>query len=586
MTERAPNLRWLMVGALLSLVTGACAQVQIEARVDRDVLSQDETIELTVTVSGNGLGLASEPSLPDLKGLQVVGTSTQQSISLVNGQMQTSMNYVYELQPTRSGKLTIPSLAVSLRGRTYRTDAIPLTVTPGSGGGSRNPTSVSPFGGNAFPPLSSGKPADVKHTVDHKTVYVGQQITYTFSFLQCEQLFGDVQYSPADTPGFVAEELPNPPQSQESIKGRVYSVQRRMKALIATSAGRHTIGQAGVTVTMDPVLGAEQLVADPITVQVLPLPDQGRPQGFSGAVGSFTVRLRVDRPVVRAGETVNCIVDVVGNGNIRSLGAPQLPLPDWVRIYKAGENRTVRPGGGGGGMSTIGGTATFSYLLLPRQAGTLRIGPVRYAVFDPEARAYRTVTSQSAEITVAPGSGNVVAPTVPADNLRPLRPTLGAPVSAPLAAQRWLWIVLGLPLLAVVWTSWQRWQETRVLARPDQARAGNALALAHKRFDLAARALAAGEVDAYYTGLHEALLDYVADRTTAPPSGLTADVARDLLASHGADEPLADLTRSLLERTAAGRFAPGASDPGKAEQLIVECRHTVAALQRQVRPNA
>ena len=117
-------------------------------------------------------------------------------------------------------------------------------------------------------------------------------------------------------------------------------------------------------------------------------------------------------PAVRAGETVNCVVEVVGSGNIRSLGEPRLALPNWVRVYKAGENRTVRPGGGGGGSTVIGGTASFSYLLLPRQAGTLRIGPVRYTYFAPRARAYRTTTSRAVELTVAPGSG-MAAPVVP-----------------------------------------------------------------------------------------------------------------------------------------------------------------------------
>lgn len=585
MPKPALNTRWLLVGALLSLTAVACAQVQITARVDQEVVSQDETVELTVTVAGDGLSLITEPTLPTLSGFQVVGTATQQSISLAGGSMQTTMNYVYDLKPTRTGALTIPAVTLSLRSRTYRTEPITVTVTRGSGRMGQPLIPPSSSSANPFEGLLAGKSADVKHAVDRKTVYVGQQITYIFSFLQSEQLFGEVQYSPADTPGFVAEDLPNPPQSTQNVNGRLYSVQRRMKALFATAPGRHSIGQASVTATMDPTIGEEQLVADPIALQVLPLPQEGQPAHFSGAVGSFTVRLRVDRPVVRAGETVNCVVEVVGSGNIRSLGEPQLGLPDWVRTYKAGEKRTVRPGGGGGEAALVGGTASFSYLLLPRQAGTLRVGPVTYNYFDPQARAYRTATSQSAEVTVAPGSGTA-APVVPTDNLRPIKTTPGHGVSRPLVSQRWLWLVLALPLLAVLWTGWQRWQEARVLAAPEHARAGNALALAHKRFDLAEKALAVGDHEVFYVGLHGALLDYIADRTTAPPSGLTADVACDLLARHGADEELAELARTLVERTAAGRFAPGGMDPAKAQHLVFECRQTLAALQRQVRPDA
>ena len=585
MHRHVRNPRWLVVGALLALPAGAWAQAQVTARVDQHTLSQDDTVQLTVTVSGSGLSVLTEPTLPDLKGFRVAGTSTQQSISLVNGSMQSSMNYVYDLQPTRAGKLTIPPVTVTLGGKSYHTQSFSIIVTPGTGGGGGGASSGLPFGSGTFGGAPSGQSAQVKQTVDRKTVYAGQQITYTFAFLQCEQLFGDVQYSPADTPGFVAEELPNPPNSTETVGGRTYSVQRRMKALFATAPGKHIIGQAGVTVTMDPMLGSEDLVADPVGVQVLPLPTAGQPAKFSGAVGSFAVRLRVDRQVVRAGETVNCVVEVSGSGNIRSLGAPELALPDWVRVYKAGENRRVSPGGGGGSPTAIGGTATFTYLLLPRQAGTLRVGPVSYAYFDPQAQAYRTATSQAAEITVTPGSGTA-APVVPADNLRPVKTESGRGVTRPWAGQRWLWFVLTLPLLVVLWVGRQRWQEERLLAAPEHARAGNALALVHKRFDLAEKALAAGNHEAFYEGLHAALLDYIADRTTAPPSGLTADVACELLAAHGADQPLAEVARTLVERTAAGRFAPGATDPDKAQQLVIQCRQTVAALQRQVRPDA
>jgi hypothetical protein len=575
----------LWVGALLSLATLAAAQMQISARVDQDIVSRDDTVELTVTVAGSGLSMLTEPTLPALDGFEVLGTSTQQSISLVGGAMQATMNYVYDLHPTRTGKLTIPPVTLSVHGRTVRTQAITITVLPGSG--HSTPSTSPPLvpGGNPFEGLGSGKSADVKHTVDRKTVYVGQQITYTFSFLQSEQLFGEVQYSPADTPGFVAEDLPNPPQSTQNLDGRMYSVQRRMKALFATAPGKHTIGEASVTATMDPMLGPEQLTADPITVQVLPLPQAGQPAHFSGAVGSFTVRLRVDRPVVRAGETVNCVVEVVGTGNVRSLGEPQLNLPDWVRVYKAGENRTVRPGGGGGDPTAIGGTASFSYLLLPRQAGTLRVGPIAYNMFDPRAGAYRTVTSPAVEVTVAPGSG-AVAPVVPTDNLRPVKTALGHPMHGPLLARPWLWVVLALPLLAVLWCGWQRWREECVLAAPEQARAGKALSLAHKRFEMAERSLAAGDTDAFYAEMHAALLDYIADRTTAPPSGLTAEIAQDLLLRHGAETEVAELTRTLIERTAAGRFAPGGMDAATAQHLVAECRRALAALQRQVRPDA
>jgi hypothetical protein len=276
---------------------------------------------------------------------------------------------------------------------------------------------------------------------------------------------------------------------------------------------------------------------------------------------------------------------VSGTGNIRTLGEPRLVLPDSVRIYKAGDaKRSLSPGGGGGGQSVMGGTATFSYLLLPKQPGTLTIPAVQYPYFDPSARAYRVATSQPVQLTVAPGSGVISEPSLPTNGLQPNRATLGTTIHPPLALHPWFWLLMAMPLLAVGWAGWQRWQRVRLVADPTLARSGSALSLARRRVDMACNTLAANEPDACYAELNAALADYIADRTGAPPSGLTADAAYDLLRQGGAEETAAAQARDLLNRTAAGRFAPGAGSAGKPMELAEQCRQLMAELQRQVKP--
>lgn len=565
---------------LLLLASTAAAQPQLQARVDRDVVGEDETLELTVTVIGEGLGGQKEPTLPPLDGFRIVSKATQQSISLVNGVIQSSTNYVYELQPTRTGQLKIPPITLKIRGRTLQTPPITVTVTPSAPPPAASsahkekatPMWPGPASSSGWPPAE--KPAAVKHAVDRKTAYVGQQITYTFTFMQCEQLYGDVHYSPASTPGFVAEDLPPPPQSYETIHGRVYSIQRRLKALFPTAPGQHTIGPASVTAILDPFVGEEQLVADPIPVHVLPLPQAGQPADFAGAVGTFTVHLRTDRSIVRAGETIHCIVEIEGTGNIRTLGPPQLSLPDWIRVYKAGEQRTARPGEG----NKIGGKALFSYLLLPRQAGTLRLGPIRYSYFDPEARIYRTVTSSYLDITITPGASAATAAAA-ADELRPLKQQLGRPLPQPWLTSLTFWIIIALPWPVLGWLAWRRWQQWRLAVAPEYVRAATAYTLALKRLSLAEKWLKQGNLEAYYGEIQAALLDFIADRTGAPPAGLTAEKAYQLLVAHNVSPSMASAAQRLIERASAGRFAPGAADPKQAAQLLAECRLLLKSLQ-------
>lgn len=570
--------------------------MQVTASLDTDTISMDESAQLTVTVSGTGLERAGDPVVPALSGVRIISTSTEQSFSMVNGAVSTTHGYVYVLQPTRTGKVSLPPFRVAVGGKTYATAPLTLTVTAGGAGGSRRggnqpllpqssgwPPIPDPFGGSALPSPSPKDAVAVRQNVDRKRAYVGQQVTYTFSFCQAEQLSGDVNYQPAATPGFIAESLPNPPNSNETINGRTYAVQRRQKALFATTPGPHTIGKATVTVSLDPLGGETDFAAPPVTVNVVPLPTAGRPADFGGGVGQFRVTLGADRPAVRAGETINVQVQVSGNGNIRSLAAPSLGLPAWARPYPAGETRKAEAGGAGNPL-LIGGTATFNYLVLPRQAGALKLGPIRYSYFDPVAGAYRTVQSNAVVVTVTPGAAGTESVVAPAGGLRPLRTMLGRRVTAPVTTSLWFWALLALPLVVVACTGWKRWQLVAMAADPLHARAQSALRLAEKRFGKAAACAQQADCDGCYAELQAALCDYVADRLGAPPAGLTADTVQQRLLAAGCPGDLAEQARMLLERAAGGRYSPGGSDPGRAAETVRECATLVKRLQAEVKP--
>lgn len=579
-------LAWVAVPAL------AQQDVRVFASVDRNTIGMGDMVELTVKVSGRGLSGIQEPQLPSLEGFQVVSTSHQQSISVIGTSMQSSMNYIYDLIPTRSGKLVIGAVQARIGGKVYSTTPITVVVH------NNTTKAASPPGANAVPQsgslfdegaLNAGNaaqsPVEVRHQVDHKTAYVGQQITYTFSFYQGDRLYGDVEYSSAETPGFVVDNLANPQQGYETLNGCMYSVQRRMKALFPTTAGTHTIGPASVSVATDAFSNPRDFVAKPISVKVLPLPRDGQPADFTGAVGSFHVTSTLDRQAVKAGETLTLTVEVRGDGNIRSLGAPKLSLPDWIRVYQAGEKRNISPGGGFGQPTIMGGTAVFTYLILPKRPGTINIPALQYPYFDPNAHVYRYASTKPLQVAVTPGSsGANTGQPLPTNGLRPQKGVAGRPVRTPVTSSPVFWLLQMLPLAVVMWAGWQRWQEHRLATDPDVARSGGAFTLARKRFDLAANYLAAGNQDSCYAELNAALADYIADRTAAPPSGLTADTAHDLLLQHGVDPALAEQARMLLNRTAAGRFAPGAGGAEGAQALVYECRELVAALQKQVRP--
>ena len=123
----------LTVIALLILAVPSFAQESpIQAEVDRTNLTTDESLVLTITVQGLGSNV-SEPEIPYLDGLNIVGSSTSSQISIINGNTSTSKVYQFRLQPARPGDVTIAPINVVIDGQTYGSDPILVHIEQGAG---------------------------------------------------------------------------------------------------------------------------------------------------------------------------------------------------------------------------------------------------------------------------------------------------------------------------------------------------------------------------------------------------------------------------------------------------------------------
>lgn len=114
------GMRWLLL-ALFTLT--APLAFAITADVDRNRISLDETVTLTITVEG--ASLFGEPDLSPLERSFSV-LNTQRRTQIVNGDATTQ--WIIPLSPKREGELRIPSLKVG-RDRTP-----PITITVGKSG--------------------------------------------------------------------------------------------------------------------------------------------------------------------------------------------------------------------------------------------------------------------------------------------------------------------------------------------------------------------------------------------------------------------------------------------------------------------
>jgi hypothetical protein len=584
MKPRATYLKPFVIFTILflSFAQPGYAQEQspLTAQVDRTTLSTDETLTLTVTVNGTVLN-PPQPVLPTLAGFSVVGHSTSSQVSIINGAVTAQTVYSYRLQPTQPGELVIDSISLTLDGQTYTTAPIKIQVTQGGGGPQIAPSTPLPV--EPVPPSDelAGQDLFVEAEVDNPTPYVGQQIGYTFRFYQAVNLFSQPQYDAPSFNGFWSEQQSDQPQYTTQAAGRTYRVIELKTTLFPTAAGSVTIDRARLTIPGDFFSRDMVLETEPVEVQVKPLPPDA-PNGFNGAVGQFTLSAEVDSREGKVNEPITLRVTLSGQGNLNTAPDPVWPeIPNWRSFQsQATTNTQIQD-------EQLGGSRIYEQLFVPGVAGDFTIPSVKYIYFDPVDADYKTLTTDSIPVFIAPGAaetpvpilvgGNKEAVEYLATDIRHLKPapTILKRTSLPLTEQRLYWFAWGMPLLALVghftwqWRQ-QHWQANADVIRRSQAgkRAKKALAGVKK------------QPDDLYTTAGQILTRYLADKLNRPVAGLTQRALAELLAGQGLEADLIEQVKNCLATSELGRFAPEASDPAHGQNLLKEVEKVIDQLDK------
>ena len=70
-------------------------------------------------------------------------------------------------------------------------------------------------------------------------------------------------------------------------------------------------------------------------IEVLPLPEEGKPDYFSGVVGNFSITLNVAKKRVKIDEAINFEFIVTGEGNFQSINKPNIEFPESFEVYES-----------------------------------------------------------------------------------------------------------------------------------------------------------------------------------------------------------------------------------------------------------
>ncbi len=308
------NLGSLVILLLLPILA---LSGSVSAKLDRHIIYKGDSATLTLIANGKEVEF---PDLTDIASFPIEGTSTQQSINMINGEITRSLSKSYQFTPSQS--VVIPSYKILVDGNEEQTQPLTLKVTKPS-------------------PASKNAPVQLEMSVDKTTAYVGEPIRLNLTFKSLPNVHYDkIELSEPDLKKFWVKKLPNLKQGSEGD----YHTQTYTYVLFPQQEGNYTIpapfAQLGKLVANqhssifnDPFFGSigqrlkwQKLYANELNLNIKPLPNN------LDIYGDFEIQAKVDKQEIKANKPVNLTLEIKGQGNLEDIKKFTLDIDNAV-IY-------------------------------------------------------------------------------------------------------------------------------------------------------------------------------------------------------------------------------------------------------------
>ena len=590
----------VVLGLGFGVVLGLPAQGL--AQTVRAYLSQTEVLlnrqfVLNVEISGTQQLDEDPPVLPDLSAFAVyLGSGTSTSMQIVDGRTSLSLTFQHRFQATAEGTFEIGPVTVRAGGRDLRTEPLTIRITDGPA-----PTS------RAGPPRADGTvaPEDlfITATASKPRVYVNEPVIVEYRiFTRVDVDSYNITQQPGTT-GFWVEELEDPQARVEQVvrDGLQYTsaVVRRV-ALFPTGAGTKTLAPLTLETQVRVQRRSRSLFGDPfgglfgsrvpvvvgsnpVEIEVLPLPEAGRPDAFTGLVGRLEVSASIDRTDAETNDALTYRLEVSGTGNIRTLPEPELGFPSDVEVYPPDVSERVDPTEDG-----VRGSKIFEYVIVPRAPGQVTIPAVKLAYFDVDAGTYAAAASDPITLTVVgdpvagPAGRFRTGVDLQRQDIRFIRIAIPGfrPVGGSLVRSAGFWAIVLVPMCAVAGAVAARRHQDRLTGDVAYARRRRAARLAKQRLARAESLRSPDRHRAFHAEVGRALQGFLGDKLNLAEAGLIRDEIRARLTSRGVAPGVIDAYLGCLEDCDRQRFAPTEPDTLAMQDMLTRAARAMTDLDQ------
>jgi hypothetical protein len=578
--------------ALLLLPLFGWAQISFKGTAPHSVVVGEQfRVNYTLTTPeerGKDIRLPETGGLKELYG----GTLSQQGRSQysANGKTITQYTevYTYILMAEKEGEYTIPPATIRVGNSEYKSNELKITALPKDQAveaANANTQAAQQQADRENNSQLSGDNVFIRTIISKPSVYENEGFLVTYKLYTTV----DVSFESAKFPefeGFIAQEIDLPQDKQinlENYQGRNYrTVVIKQTILYPQRTGKITIAQGKFDLIayvrtqsrwprnfFDSYIDSysnvkKTLNSPPATIQVKPLPEGGKPDNFTGAVGDYKITSSISATQLKANEPVTIKITLAGNGNIKLVKNPAINFPNDFEIYdpKTDVNLKVTPAG-------VSGSKTIEYYAVPRYAGDFVIPSVRFSCFNPNTGNYKTLSTEEYHLHVAPGSGDNSAPAVITggtnkENVRFLGQDIRHIRTENIHFQKenflygsWsyrLCYLLPLLLFAILFAIYRK--QAAENANIALVRTKKANKVAAKRLKAAYKYLNENQREAFYNETLKAVWGYLSDKLNIPIANLTKDNVETELIRYGVDSPLISAFINILNTAEFARFAP------------------------------
>ena len=560
-------MKFKLLYFLILLSSYATAQVTFEAKPSKTKLGINERLRIDFTMNEDGDNFTP----PSFKNFKVVGGPSQSiNNSWINGVRSFSKSYSYFLSPTKRGEFTIGQSRIEINGETYKTSPIKITVT----------AAVDVPKDPNDPNYIASESIHLVAEVSKANPYLNEPVSVVYKLYVAENT-GVRNWTELDSPrynDFWSQniEVKGLKVKDGKYKGENYRyVVLKKTVLYPQKTGKLSIEPLTLDVLVEvpskrrDVFGRlmtsttnRTVTAGKRTINVKPLPAEGKPIDFSGAVGRFDFKIKSNKNTLEATEAFDVTIEVSGKGNLKLFELPKPNLPGSLEVYEPEHSEKVSTK-----LSGMQGSISDRYTVVPNAQGQYPIPSVTFSYFDLTSKTYKTLKSKELIISVTDNSrqnfGGTTQNEAQKTNVTSLskqfssfksdgnlEPIIQRPFyNTPLFWCLFLGPLLFIPIVVVV----SKKQDKRALdVMGNKIRKTNKLA--RKYLGNAKKAI--GQKEQFYVALERALHNYLKSKLKIETSELSKEKINILLTKRGVNSLHIEQFLHVLESCELARYTP------------------------------